>query len=101
MEQGIHHFLLFGVPRVKSIASGVEPASGVARVLRRLKDTHGTSISLFADVGLSPYREDGHSVVMSEGGVDLGLSYSAAAKLAVAFAKSEADYVAPCLSFPD
>jgi porphobilinogen synthase len=101
VEQGIHHFLLFGVPRVKSIASGVEPASGVARVLRRLKDRHGTSVSLFADVGLSPYREDGHSVVMSEGGVDLGQSYSDAAKLAVAFAKSGADYVAPCLSLPD
>jgi len=101
LSQGINHFLLFSVPRGKSIEAGTDPESGTARVLRGLKQAHGDGVTLFADVGLSPYRDDGHSVVLDAKGIDLEQSYADAARLAVAFGQAGTDYVAPCLSLPD
>ena len=101
MQKGITHFLLFGVPKVKSVERGCQETAIVPQTIRTIKQRFGNNITLYADVGLSPYREDGHSTVITNGEIDENESYIQASKLAVAFAKAGADYVAPCLSLPD
>lgn len=97
---GIRHFLLFGVPEHKSIQHACSERSGVRSLLARAKGAFGSDVTLFADVGLSPYQESGQSVICVNGQTAERLSYAAAAELSVAFAESGADYVAPCLSLP-
>lgn len=100
VRKGITHFLLFGVPHTKTVESGINEGAIVPKTIRKLKAEFGSKIILYADVGLSPYREDGHSTVITNGVIDADASYEAAAKLAVAFASAGADYIAPCLSLP-
>ena len=70
--------------------------------LRTTRERLGPDVGLIADVGLSPYTTDGHSVILGDDGVpDHERSYAAAADLASAFAAAGADTVAPCLSLPE
>ncbi|HRD11040.1 MAG TPA: porphobilinogen synthase [Mycobacterium sp.] len=100
-DRGISRFLVFGVPAQKGLAAGCGPDGVVPRFLTCARERLGDSVTLIADVGLSPYSADGHSVVMSAGAIDEAASYRAAAELAVAFAEAGADWVAPCLSLPN
>lgn len=100
-ERGITRFLVFGVPARKGLALAASPDAVVPRFLRLARERHGDSATFIADVGLSPYSADGHSVVMTADGIDVAGSYRAAGELALAFAGAGADMVAPCLSLPD
>lgn len=109
-DAGISRFLVFGVPAEKGLASACSPDAVVPRFLAGARDSLGDAVEIIADVGLSPYTADGHSVVMAapgggvvmlpaaSGGIDTEASYRAAGDLAVAFAAAGADAVAPCLS---
>lgn len=99
---GIHDVLVFGVPSSRGLPEATAPGAVVPEFLRRARDEFGDEVNLVADVGLSPYSQDGHSVVMGpDGSPDLEASYAAAGELAVAFADAGAHAVAPCLSLPD
>ncbi len=97
-DAGIGRFLVFGVPAVKGLALAAAPDAAVPRFLNAARDRLGGDVGIIADVGLSPYTADGHSVVMGAGGIDVAASYRAAGELAVAFVAAGADAVAPCLS---
>lgn len=97
-DAGIGRFLVFGVPAAKGLSGGAAPDAVVPRFLGAARDRFGDGVEIIADVGLSPYTADGHSVVMGPAGIDVEASYRAAGELAVAFAGAGADAVAPCLS---
>jgi porphobilinogen synthase len=97
LDKGIYNFLVFGSTTNKSIEFACE--KGIIRnFIKEAKTTFGTQIKIYADVGLSPYTESGHSIIMIGGEIDHDESYASARKLCLAFAKAGADYVAPCLS---
>jgi len=97
-QRGISRFLVFGVPAEKGLDRAVGSDAVVPRFLTGARERLGDTVTLIADVGLSPYTTDGHSVVMDSDGIDTAASYLAAGQLAVAFAAAGADLVAPCLS---
>lgn len=100
-ELGITGFLVFGVPAQKGLERAATIDSVVPRFLSLARERFGGIVTFIADIGLSPYSVDGHSVVMTGSGIDIAGSYRAAGELAVAFATAGADLVAPCLSLPD
>ncbi|VVB75356.1 Delta-aminolevulinic acid dehydratase [uncultured archaeon] len=98
----LNKFLIFGVPLKKDLKLASTSTSIVSKFAIHAKKKFGDSITLVADVGLSPYREDGHSVILDTNGhINETESYAAASALAVAFAKAGFDKVAPCLSLHD
>lgn len=95
-------FLVFGVPASKGLEGAARSDAVVPTFLRTTRERLGPDVGLIADVGLSPYTTDGHSVILGDDGVpDHERSYAAAADLASAFAAAGADTVAPCLSLPE
>lgn len=99
-DLGINRFLVFGVPDAKGLDGAAGPEGIVPRFLAQSRDRLGDSVELIADIGLSPYTTDGHSVVMTPAGLDVQASYRAAGLLAVGFVTAGAHAVAPCLSLP-
>lgn len=97
LEKGINNFLVFGSTNNKSIDFACSEGL-IKKFIEESKKKFGDKIVIHADVGLSPYSLDGHSTVIEEGIINYEKSYELASKLAVAFAKAGADYVAPCLS---
>jgi len=97
LKEGIENFLVFGSTDNKSVDFACEQGL-IQNFIREAKNKFKDSIVLHADVGLSPYSKDGHSTVMENGEINYEKSYALASKLALAFAKAGADYVAPCLS---
>lgn len=101
-DDGITDFLIFGVPEVRGPGSATGPNAPIPQFLTEARGRLGDAVNLVADVGLSPYSADGHSVVMAADGTpDEAASYAAAGELAAAFVGAGADAVAPCLSLPD
>jgi porphobilinogen synthase len=100
LEKGINDFLVFGSTQNKSIDYACSGGL-IKEFIKSAKEKHGNKITIFADVGLSPYSEDGHSTVMVGGKIDHEQSYEQASKLTLAFAQAGADYIAPCLSLHD
>lgn len=99
-DRGISRFLIFGVPDSKGLDRVAGPDGVVPRFLAEARNRLGDSVELIADIGLSPYTTDGHSVVMTPAGVDVQASYRAAGQFAVGFVSAGAHAVAPCLSLP-
>ena len=97
LSQGITDYLIFGSTDNKSIDFACKNGL-IKNFIKAAKDKFQNSITLHADVGLSPYSTDGHSTVMEDGVINYEKSYALASKLALAFAEAGADYVAPCLS---
>jgi porphobilinogen synthase len=97
LKKGINDFLVFGSTENKSVDFACENGL-IKNFIKAAKDKFKDSIVLHADVGLSPYSKDGHSTVMEDGKINYEKSYALASKLALAFASTGADYVAPCLS---
>ena len=95
-KHGINDFLVFGSTQNKSIdyacAEGL-----IKKFIGVVKGKFGDKVIIYADVGLSPYLSDGHSLVIVDGEVNITKSYEEASKLAIAFAKAGADYICPCL----
>ena len=100
LDRGVSDFLVFGSTKNKSINFACESGL-IKRFIKEAKNKFGKKITLFADVGLSPYSKDGHSTVIIKGKVDLEQSYKEASRLAISFAEAGADYIAPCLSLHD
>jgi porphobilinogen synthase len=73
----------------------------VHQVLMQARRRWGDAITLIADVGLSPYQQSGHSVIYQDGQINHEASYRAVVELALSFARTGADAVAPCLSLPE
>ena len=96
-NQGITDFLVFGSTNNKSVDFACENGL-IKHFIKKAKDVFGDTVVIHADVGLSPYVEDGHSTVIDNGEINYEKSYELASKLAIAFAEAGADYVAPCLS---
>jgi porphobilinogen synthase len=97
LQKGIKDFLVFGSTQNKSIDFACTDGL-IGKFIQTAKNKFGDTITIFADVGLSPYSEDGHSTVMIDGEIDYEKSYELASRLAGAFALAGADYIAPCLS---
>lgn len=101
-DDGITDVLVFGVPAERGLARAADQDAVVPRFLNSARAAHGDGVRLVADVGLSPYSHDGHSVVLDAHGVpDHERSYEAAGALAVSFENAGAHAVAPCLSLSD
>jgi porphobilinogen synthase len=101
LEQGLNHALIVAVNQKPSLDLFLSEDFCVRQLLSEARDRWGSSITLFADVGLSPYQVSGHSVISTNGEIDHQASYEAISKMALAFARAGADAVAPCLSLPD
>ena len=97
LNKGINNFLVFGSTSNKSIDFACEKGL-IKEFIEEARNRFGDKIIIHADVGLSPYSLDGHSTVIEDGKINYEKSYELASKLAMAFAKAGADYVAPCLS---
>ncbi len=97
LQKGINDFLVFGSTQNKSVDHACTTGL-IKNFIKSAKDRFGDDVVIYADVGLSPYSEDGHSTVMNDGEIDYEKSYELASRLAIAFAQAGADYIAPCLS---
>lgn len=100
IQKGVTDFLVFGSTQNKSVDYACTQGL-IKEFIKSAKDKYGDKITIFADVGLSPYSKDGHSTVMVDGKIDFEQSYELASKLSIAFAEAGADYIAPCLSLHD
>ena len=96
IKKGITDFLVFGSTQNKSVDYACTEGL-IKEFIKVAKDKFGDKIIIHADAGLSPYLDDGHSLIVIDGEVDTQRSYEEASKLAVAFAKAGADYICPCL----
>ena len=101
LEQGLNHALIVAVNQKPSLDLFLSEDFCVRQLLSEARARWGSSIILFADVGLSPYQASGHSVISANGEIDHQASYEAISRMALAFARAGADAVAPCLSLPD
>ena len=102
LNAGLRHFLVVGVCDRPSLDLPKSKDFCVCTLLTQARKLWGQSLTLIADVGLSPYQSNGHSVVIrqADGLIDEEGSYVAAARLAESFIGAGADAVAPCLSLP-
>ena len=101
LDQGLNHALIVAVNQNPSLELALSEDFCVSRLLSEARNRWGRAITLFADVGLSPYQVSGHSVISTNGEIDYQGSYEAISKMALVFASAGADAVAPCLSLPD
>lgn len=100
LDQGLRAWLVVAVNGQPGLDQAQQPSFCVNRLLQEARRRWGSTITLIADVGLSPYQANGQSVIQVQGAIDDEASYAAAAALACAFAAAGADAVAPCLSLP-
>lgn len=98
IEGGIDSILLFGIGSKDSLEEAYEKGNVVEQSIINLRSTFGDSVTIFADIGLSPYNKDGHSVLFVNGEVLVKESLELAGKMALSYAKAGADFIAPCLS---
>ena len=95
---GVGGVILFGVPEHKDeIGSGAFDDDGIVQVaLRELREEHGDSLGVMADVCLDEYTSHGHcGVLRSDGQVDNDATLDLYARAAVAQARAGAAVVAP------
>lgn len=100
LEKGITDFLVFGSTENKSIDFACKEGI-IKNFIKSAKEKFGERVIIHADVGLSPYSSNGHSTVIENEIINYEKSYNLASRLAIAFAKAGADYIAPCLSLHD
>jgi len=100
LAQGFRYVLVIAVNTRPALELAEQEEFCVRQLLLQASKRWGLAITLIADIGLSPYQESGHSVINRDGQIDHEASYRAVVQLALAFAQSGADAVAPCLSLP-
>ncbi len=100
LAQGLRYVLVIAVNARPALELAEAESFCVRQVLLQARGRWGSAITLIADVGLSPYQDSGHSVINHDGLIDEDASYRAVVQLALSFAHSGADAVAPCLSLP-
>lgn len=91
-EGGAEAVMLFGVPAHKGLAHAYDPDGLVARAAQALR---GAGVTVFADVCLCSYTEDGHCGVWHDGRVDNDRSVAELVKVAVTLAGAGVDVVSP------
>ena len=100
LAQGLRYALVVAVNARPALELAEAESFCVNQLLFQARKRWNNEITLIADVGLSPYQESGHSVINRDGQIDDKASYAAVLKMAINFAQSGADAVAPCLSLP-
>lgn len=91
LERGIHHFLLFVVPREKSFSTDFAP-----KAIAEIKMRFGSSLHLWVDTCLCSTTADGHCYISNENRqIDLPNTLSALTERAFLFAQAGADGVCP------
>ncbi|RLG14522.1 MAG: porphobilinogen synthase [Candidatus Nanohalarchaeota archaeon] len=101
IKHNVNAFLLFGIPAKKDIHSAYKKENIVSQSIRKLKEHFGDKITLFSDVGLSPYSPEGQSVIYKNNKIDVKSSFEIASKMAISYADAGVDFVAPCLSLKE
>lgn len=91
-DGGAEAVMLFGVPPEKGLHHATDPNSLVARGAHALRDT---GLTLFADVCLCSYTEDGHCGVYHQGWVENDESVAYLARMAVTLADAGVHVVSP------
>lgn len=89
---GAEGVMLFGVPAEKGVHHAHDPNGLVARAANAIR---GSGITVFADVCLCSYTEDGHCGIWRDGWVDNDASVAELAKVAVTLAEAGVDVVSP------
>lgn len=98
IDRGVPAVILFGIPKYKdAVGSGAYDADGIVQVaLRDLRDAHGDSVVLMADLCLDEYTDHGHcGLVADNGTVDNDATLELYGEAAVAQATAGADICAP------
>lgn len=98
IDRGVPAVILFGIPKYKdAVGSGAYDADGIVQVaLRDLRDAHGDSVVLMADLCLDEYTDHGHcGLVADDGTVDNDATLELYGEAAVAQATAGADICAP------
>lgn len=98
LARGLRYVLVVAVNSKPALELAEAEGFCVRQLLLQARKRWGKAITLIADVGLSPYQESGHSVIRRDDQIDEEASYHAVERLALSFAQSGADAVAPCLS---
>ena len=93
---GIHHVLLFGIPKQKDEhAKGAYDSKGVIqKTIRRIKKEF-PSLTVISDVCLCEYMSHGHCGIVKNGCVDNDASLELLEKTALSHAEAGVDIVAP------
>jgi len=95
---GVPALILFGVPEHKDpTGSGASDPDGIVQVaIRRLRDRHGDSIVVMADLCLDEYTDHGHcGLIAADGSVDNDSTLERYVEVALAQATAGVSVVAP------
>ena len=98
LRLGLNSFLVFGIAAKKGVEEAYKDGNIVSESIKSIKKEFGDAVTLFADVGLSPYTLDGHSVIVKNGQVNVKKTLETASKIARSYAESGIDFIAPCTS---
>jgi porphobilinogen synthase len=95
-ENGISHFLIFGIPEQKDsgATSAYDEKGVVQRGIRRMKEEMPESV-IFTDVCLCAYTDHGHCGIIKNGTIHNDESVELLARTALSHAVAGADFVAP------
>lgn len=94
LDAGVRHFLLFGVPSVKSERAPDFGALGAA--VSAIKQRFGDALHLWVDTCLCSWTTHGHCALLdARGGIDLEPTLAALARAAVVSADAGADGISP------
>ncbi|MGH8632342.1 MAG: porphobilinogen synthase [Burkholderiales bacterium] len=96
-ENGVHTFLLFGLPRGKDPRAREASASDgvVQQTLNILRQAFGDTITLVTDVCLCGYTDHGHCGILGDQGIDNDGTLDILKEVAVSHVIHGADIVAP------
>ena len=97
IQKGVHQFLLFGLSEQKDLyGSRAYDDDGVVQgAILELKKEFGSDILVIADVCMCDYTSHGHCGVVVDGLIDNDQTLPYLQKIALSYARSGADMVAP------
>ncbi|MEN3015545.1 MAG: porphobilinogen synthase [bacterium] len=97
LELGIGNFILFGVEHRKDEkGSWAYKREGIIpKAIRKIKQTFGDEITLFADVCICQYTNTGHCGIIVDGKVDNSKTLEILSKVALVYAEEGVDFVCP------
>jgi porphobilinogen synthase len=99
LKFGLNNFLIIGVPKYKNFDSIANLENIACQSILKIKDRFGEKINIFGDVCLSPYQENGHSMILENSGkVNKEQSLKYVLDFSLNLAKSGADFIAPVIS---
>ena len=95
--EGIHSFLLFGIPEVKDeYGLGAYAENGVVQqALGNVKKAFGKDVFLITDVCLCEYTSHGHCGLVHDGKIDNDATLPLLAQTAISHVRAGSDMIAP------